>query len=262
MELRYGKIPIPTLFENNACLVLNKPAGLPVQGGEGIGVSLDSILSENFSPRPLLVHRLDRDTSGIILVAKTREAAAVFSALFAGDETPGKTRKGRIVIKRYLGVCSGIPETESGVISLDLDVRGKGRDEKRGTVVQKKSETFYRLLSAGMAPLVNQDSADAGASDAGYPFSLLELELGTGRMHQIRRHLAAIGHPLLGDDKYGDFSLNKKFRKSLGLKHLLLHASRLIIPPLPEIIPDGIDITAPPPDYFALFLKPAHTQRF
>ena len=66
------------LFENDSCLVLNKPPGLAVQGGEGVKVSLDSILSEKYTERPLLVHRLDRDTSGVILVAKTREAAAGF----------------------------------------------------------------------------------------------------------------------------------------------------------------------------------------
>ena len=74
---------IPVLFENTYCLILNKPSGLPVQGGEGVKNSLDSLLSENYSPRPLLVHRLDRDTSGIILVARTKEAAAGFSALFS-----------------------------------------------------------------------------------------------------------------------------------------------------------------------------------
>ena len=226
MQLTYGKNQIPVLFENDSCLVLNKPAGLPVQGGEGISVSLDSILSQKFSPRPLLVHRLDKDTSGIILVAKTKEAAAGISVLFAG----GVADKGRSIIKQYVGVCSGIPETESGVIRLDLDIRGKERD----------AETFYRVLST--VPIV------------GIPSSLLELELGTGRMHQIRRHLANIGHPLLGDDKYGDFSLNKKLRKAAGLKHLLLHASRLVISPMPEFIPDGLDITAPVPSYFSPFV--------
>ena len=121
------------------------------------------------------------------------------------------------------------------MVRLDLDTRAKG-----GTYVQKKSETFYRLLSRGIA--------------AGTAFSLLELELGTGRMHQLRRHLAKIGHPLLGDDKYGDFSLNKTLRKTVGLKHLLLHASRLVIPPLPEFIPEGIDITTTPPPCFSQFL--------
>jgi len=234
MPLLFGKTPIPVLFENDSCLVLNKPTGLSVQGGKGVKVSLDSILSENCSPRPFLVHRLDRDTSGIILVAKTKEAARIFSALFAGGET-GAQSKRRVIIKKYLGVCSGSPKPEQGVIRLGLDVKAKGRKEAGRAMVCKVSETSYRIVSTG----------DVGGIDC----SLLELELGTGRMHQIRRHLALIGHPLLGDDKYGDFPLNRQLRKAVGLKHLLLHASRLIIPALPELS-DGLDIEVLPPDYF------------
>jgi 23S rRNA pseudouridine955/2504/2580 synthase len=217
---------IPVLFENTCCLVLNKPAGLAVQGGEGIKFSLDSILSEKIKPRPLLVHRLDRDTSGVILVAKTREAAGSFSALFASS---------RAITNLYLGICSGVVEPAEGAIKLSLDVRGKGRVR-----VKKESETFYKLLSSGEL--------------GGQPCSLLELKLGTGRMHQIRRHLALSGHPLLGDDKYGDFALNKKLKAQLGLKALCLHASRLVIPPLPGLL-DGLDVTAEPPESFSQFLE-------
>ena len=209
-------------------MVLDKPTGLPVQGGEGLKTSLDSILSGEFSPRPLLVHRLDRDTSGLILVAKTREAAAGFSALFAG-----RTRNDGLV-KQYLGVCAGAFGEADGVIRLDLDVRGK----------EKEAETFYRLVK----------TASCGLPDGAFSCSLLELELGTGRMHQLRRHLALIGHPLLGDDKYGDFPLNKKLKSAFGLKNLLLHASRLIIPPSPGLVPEGLDVSAPLPEYFAGFL--------
>ena len=220
---------ISVLFENDSCLVLNKPAGLSVQGGEGVKVSLDSILTENLSPRPFLVHRLDKDTSGIILIARNREAAHLFSLLFSGQQsssTEDKAGKGKLIIKKYLGVCKGIPKPGSGTIRFDIDVRGN----------KKKSRTSYKLL----------DSCIMG----GESVSLLELELDTGRMHQIRRHLSLMGHPLLGDDKYGDFSINKKLKKTAGLKHLLLHASGLTIPPLPEILPEGMDISAPLPDYF------------
>jgi 23S rRNA pseudouridine955/2504/2580 synthase len=218
---------IPVLYENLFCMVLNKPAGLPVQGGEGVRFSLDSILSEKIKPRPLLVHRLDKDTSGIILVAKTKEAAGSFSALFANSG---------IIKKYYLGICSGVMEPAEGSIKLSLDARGKGRGN-----VKKESETFYRLLSGG-------NVGDAACS-------LLELKLRTGRMHQIRRHLALIGRPLLGDDKYGDFALNKKLKTRAGLKSLCLHASRIIIPPLPLLIPDGLDVTAPPPESFSRILQ-------
>jgi 23S rRNA pseudouridine955/2504/2580 synthase len=206
---------IDVLFENECCLVLNKPAGLAVQGGEGVGASLDALLAAEYTPRPLLVHRLDKDTSGVILVAKNREAAARFSALFGGG-----------VLKQYLAVCAGIPQPPEGLIREDLEVRGR----------VKKSETRYRVLGSS-----------AGAPDC----AALELELGTGRMHQIRRHLAHTGHPILGDDKYGDFALNRAFRKSAGLKRLLLHASRLVI--APASFPGGLDVTAPLPDYFGPF---------
>ena len=222
----YRKTAITVLFQNDFCLVLNKPSGLPVQGGEGIKVSLDSILSEKIQPRPLLVHRLDRDTSGAILVAKTKEAAALLSGLI---NSAGQKNR---IVKRYLTLCAGIPQPPEGVIGLSLDKREKGR---------QKAETFYRLLSTGNA--------------CGVTVSFLELELGTGRMHQIRRHLVMKGLPILGDDKYGDFPLNKNLRKAMGLKSLLLHASSLIIPPLPGIVPNGADITAPLPEYFSGLIK-------
>ncbi|MDR2304286.1 MAG: RluA family pseudouridine synthase [Treponema sp.] len=209
------------LFENDLCLVLNKPAGLAVQGGERIKNSLDRLLEQEYG-RPLnLVHRLDKDTSGLILVAKNREAASLFAGIFAAG-------KGNGLIKRYLACCTGNPDAEKGSIHSDLESRGKSR----------ASETFFRLLGRGLC--------------AGKPCSLLELEPGTGRMHQIRRHLAMTGTPVLGDDKYGNFSLNRFFRKEAGLRRLLLHASRLIIPPSPAGF--AIDVSAPLPPYFEDFL--------
>ena len=214
---------IEILYENELCLVLYKPAGLAAQGGTGLGISVDSILAETYSPRPLLVHRLDRDTSGVMLVAKTKAAAAFCSRLL------GEGRAGSGIIKRYLAVCAGRPAGDSGVISLDLEMRGG----------PKRSETFFKVQGSGELE--------------GLRFSLLELELGTGRTHQIRRHLAMTGNPVLGDDKYGDFSLNKKLRKTIKLKQLLLHASRLIIPPQPGGF--QLDVTAPLPEYFGVLVS-------
>jgi 23S rRNA pseudouridine955/2504/2580 synthase len=218
---------ITVLFENESCLALNKPAGLAVQGGSGVAVSLDSLLAAAYSPRPLLVHRLDKDTSGIILVAKTREAAARFSAIFAGEAAAG-----RGVRKLYLGICAGRPDPPRGIIDTDIEVRAAVRSAR----------TFYRCVEGG---------------DRGAEFSQLELELGTGRTHQIRRHLASIGHPILGDDKYGDFSLNKRLRREWGLKRLLLHSARLVIPE--ELCGFALDISAPPPEYFEPFLAERRT---
>jgi 23S rRNA pseudouridine955/2504/2580 synthase len=219
---------LDVIYEDSSCIVINKPAGLAAQGGKGIGVSIDSLLAQSRPQRPLLVHRLDRDTSGLILAAKNREAAAAFSRLLGGEKASGSpTAAGRrAVVKRYLAVCKGRPERDEGTISLDLTVRG----------VKKKSETRYRLI----------ESFTDG-------FSLLELELGTGRMHQIRRHLAMTGNPVLGDDKHGDFSLNRRLRKTMKLGKLLLHAARLVIPETRDN--PRLDLEAPLPEYFLQFLN-------
>jgi 23S rRNA pseudouridine955/2504/2580 synthase len=217
---------ITVLFENDQCLVLNKPAGLAAQGGSGVKVSLDSLLAAAYSPRPLLTHRLDKDTSGVILAAKTRESAALFSAIFARrEDAPGKAG----VQKLYLGICAGRPDPPSGVIETDLEIRSTLR----------KARTFYRCLDEEPASRATE-------------FTRLELELGTGRTHQIRRHLASIGRPILGDDKYGDFSLNRHLRKERGLKRLLLHSARLIIPA--ALCGFALDVSAPLPEHFEAFL--------
>jgi 23S rRNA pseudouridine955/2504/2580 synthase len=209
---------IPILFENEECIVLNKPAGLAVQGGEGVKNSLDSILTEEFPQHPLLVHRLDKDTSGVILVAKTKTSAAFFTGVFVGKgKDPGR------VLKQYKAVCKGEPKPRAGCINTEIYIHGSA----------KKAETRYRVVSVkDLPPLV----------------SLLEIETITGRLHQIRRHLAQIGAPIVGDDKYGDFPLNKSLHKTAGLKRLLLHAERLVIPE------KKIDVSAPLPVYFDSFI--------
>jgi 23S rRNA pseudouridine955/2504/2580 synthase len=204
------------LFENDFLIAINKPVGLAVQGGKGVKTSVDRILAEMYSPPPLLVHRLDKDTSGVLMAAKGRETANSVSRLFAS---------GGQVKKQYIAVCSGCPEKKEGIIKQELNIRG----------VIKNCETRYKVVKNG----------NLSAQDE---YSVLEIELGTGRMHQIRRHLAMIGNPILGDDKYGDFSLNKKLRKE-GVKRLLLHACRLIIKDEFQI-----DVSAPPPQYFQIFI--------
>jgi len=205
------------LYEDDFILVINKPAGLAVQGGEGVKVSVDKLAAQmvagtgsqmlSDAKTPLLVHRLDKDTSGVLLLAKGREEAARFSRLISGRKT----------IKKYTAVCAGKPEKNEGVIKDSLLIHGS----------LKESETKYKVLKT--------------FND----YAVLELELVTGRMHQIRRHLASCKNPVLGDDKYGDFKLNKSLRKTAGLNHLLLHASRLIIK-----TDYHLDIAAPLPEYF------------
>lgn len=210
---------LSVIYEDDELIVINKESGLAVQGGERVSSSVDDILAERFGRRPFLVHRLDKDTSGLLLVAKTKEAAAAYSALFAG--------KG--LSKTYLAVCAGCPRPASGVISDPVHTRGR----------EQEALTRYRVRASGEG------------------FSLLELELGTGRMHQIRVHLAGIGNPILGDDKYGDFPLNKRYRRERGLKKLLLHAYRLSVKAdvgSPKLAAPR-EFTAPPPAHFIPYLE-------
>jgi 23S rRNA pseudouridine955/2504/2580 synthase len=208
---------IEILYEDDYIIVVNKPAGLAVQGGEGVKTSLDMILAEIRTPKPLLVHRLDKDTSGVLLAAKGRESAAHFSRLLNSPK----------IVKQYIAVCAGHPKDEKGVITDKLLIHGN----------LKSSETRYKVLKTSVFTEENLE------------YSALELELGTGRMHQIRRHLAMNGNPVLGDDKYGDFALNKKLRRSASLKRLLLHAFRLIIKDEFKA-----DISAPLPECFLDFI--------
>ena len=232
---------IEILHEDDFSLVINKPAGLAVQGGEGVKYSIDKILIEYFSAaQPLLVHRLDKDTSGVLLIAKGRDAAARFSGYFSvsGSHT------GKKAVKLYTAVCAADEMFLDETVSISKEANQKPAAQKQGIItdklmirgVLKESKTSYKVIKTCRLPDIN------------LAYSILELEPGTGRMHQIRRHLAMNGYPILGDDKYGDFQLNKKLHKLMGLKRLLLHASRLIIKEA------QIDVTAPLPEYFKPFV--------
>jgi len=238
---------VEILYEDDFIVIINKPAGLAVQGGKDIKVSLDKLLAEHYSsqngsPVPLLVHRLDKDTSGALLAAKGRESAGRFSKIFGAyyddsghysdisgsyGEVSGNKKK---AVKIYTAVCAGRPDKNKGIITEKLIIHGKPKD----------AETKYKTIKTNTLKVNTEFNME---------YSILEIELGTGRMHQIRRHLAMNGNPVLGDDKYGDFQLNKKLKKELGLKRLLLHASRLIIKTENEL-----DICAPLPEYFKQYI--------
>ena len=192
---------LPVLFEDESLVAIDKPAGIAVHGGSGIahGV-IESLRSMRPDARFLeLVHRLDRDTSGVLLVAKKR------SALTALHEE----LRLRGMDKRYLAAVAGRFRNEKQRVRLALAKRDTA-EGKRVSVASEgqEAETVFRLRE-------RRDD-----------MSLLEAELLTGRTHQIRVHLAHLGHPVLGDDKYGDFELNKALRKR-GLKRMFLHAARL-----------------------------------
>ena len=193
---------LPVLFEDEFLLAIDKPSGLAVHGGSGIahGV-IESLRSMRPEAKFLeLVHRLDRETSGILLVAKKRSAlTALHDKLRSRD-----------MDKRYLAGVAGRFRNDKQRVQLALAKRDAPDGGKRVSVSEEgqDSETVFRLLE-------RRDDA-----------SLLEAELLTGRTHQIRVHLAHLKHPVLGDDRYGDFELNKALRRK-GLKRMFLHATRL-----------------------------------
>jgi 23S rRNA pseudouridine955/2504/2580 synthase len=193
---------LPILFEDDALLAIDKPAGLAVHGGSGIahGV-IESLRAMRPEARFLeLVHRLDRDTSGVLLVAKKR---ASLTALHEAMRT-------RDMDKRYLVGVAGRFRNEMQRVRVALATRVTAGGEKRVSVSAdgQEAETVFRRIARGAE------------------FSLLEAQLLTGRTHQIRVHLAHLRHPVLGDDKYGDFELNKRLRRE-GLKRMFLHARAL-----------------------------------
>lgn len=193
---------LPILYEDEALLAIDKPAGLAVHGGSGVahGV-IESLRSMRPDARFLeLVHRLDRETSGVLLVAKKR---AALTALH-------ETIRAREIDKRYLVAVAGRFRNEKQHVRLALAIRAAAEGGKRATVSEQgqAAETIFRRIARGAET------------------SLLEAQLLTGRTHQIRVHLAHLGHPVLGDDRYGDFELNRRLRKE-GLKRMFLHAASL-----------------------------------
>jgi tRNA pseudouridine32 synthase/23S rRNA pseudouridine746 synthase len=208
------------IAEDKHAIAFNKPSGLAVQGGSGVALSLEDLLAafaKSNGKRPRLVHRLDRETSGVIIAARTKPAAAFFSEAFAGRDAK----------KTYLAiVCGGAPEPREGEIALKLKKSSrKGLDIMEAADDGQSALTRYRTLAA---------TAET---------ALLELTPETGRMHQLRAHLAAIGRPIAGDGKYGGL-----YRLGgVDIPRLMLHAAALDIPS-----PDGgrLNVSAPPPPEF------------
>lgn len=210
------------ILETPSAFVLNKPPGLATQGGTGTTDHLDRLLDglvEEGATRPRLVHRLDKDTSGVILVAKTSNAAAIFSKRFSGRDAR----------KIYWALVVGEPAPPAGEIDLPLAKQPGTGGEKMH--VDKESgadaRTRYRTLDH--------------ASDRA---AWLELQPLTGRTHQLRAHCLALGHPIVGDGKYGG---PDAFLTGGVSRKMHLHARRLKIDG-----PEGkIDVSAPLPRHFA-----------
>ncbi|MFZ2267025.1 MAG: RluA family pseudouridine synthase [Azonexus sp.] len=203
-EAAKQRVDLPIIYEDEALLVIDKPEGIAVHGGSGVSFGVIEALRRQ---RPLakfleLAHRLDRETSGILLVGKKRLALTALHDMFR--------EHGAGADKRYLVLVKGRWMNTTQHVKLPLYKFLTEGGERRVMVRQdgKASHTVFRLL-------------------ARWPdMSLLEAQLKTGRTHQIRVHLAHLGFPILGDEKYGEFAHNKNLKRD-GLKRMALHAWRM-----------------------------------
>ena len=211
------------LHEDAQVIVLNKPAGLAVQGGSGLTRHVDAMLdafTDRHGRKPRLVHRLDRETAGVLVVARTRSAAAFLGQAFKARETR----------KIYWALVAGAPRPPSGSISTFLardEAKERMRIAKHGERGADHAVTHYAL-----------------AEQAGQRVSWLVMRPITGRTHQLRAHAAHIGHPIVGDRKY--FNI-ENWELPGGLQNRLHLLARRIVIPHPE--GGVIDVTAPLPPH-------------
>lgn len=211
-------ISVPVVYEDDDLIVVDKPAGMVVHRGAGNqhGTMVEGLLARypelaNLSvagagdaDRPGVVHRLDKDTSGLLAVARSVRAYHALSAQFRRHEA-GRT---------YLALVHGVPDAPVGVVDAPI-----GRSVRRPTLMALTAEgrparTAYEVVSTFGDP---------------WPAALLRLTLQTGRTHQIRVHLAAIGHPVVGDDRYGPAGQVARASRALGIERQFLHACRLVL---------------------------------
>jgi 23S rRNA pseudouridine955/2504/2580 synthase len=191
----HGEAAIETIFENDALLVINKPPGMAAHEGKTVQkrASLLGIVESRYRAagiKPELVHRLDKDTSGLLLIAKNQQTADALERMFESVE----------IDKEYLCLVVGRLQQNEGKIDFPLP----GREGK-----PVRALTRFRVIRRFSAT------------------TLLRVRIETGRLHQIRLHFAKLGYPVVMDDQHGDFAFNKRFRKQYGLKRQFLHAEKL-----------------------------------
>ncbi len=233
------KVELPVVYEDDALLVVDKPAGIAVHGGSGVSFGvIEALRRQRPQARFLeLAHRLDRETSGLLLIGKKRSALAALHDMFR----EGGRGSVRGADKRYLLLVKGRWMDPVRHVKLPLFKYLLESGERRVRVSDegKASHTVFRLMARWEH------------------FSLLEAELKTGRTHQIRVHSAHLGYPIAGDEKYGDFSLNRSLSRD-GLKRMFLHAWKMKFPhPAEE---KEMTLEAPLPQALDEFLKKLSSQ--
>ena len=201
---------VTILYENNEIYIINKPAGLSVQGGQGVSHSLDNDFAKQVGQKVYLVHRLDKDTAGLMVVAKTSQAAGKWTNLIGS----------KAVKKEYIAICAGGLKDKKGIINDTVIQHGE----------KKTAVTHYMVEKQWDAEIYNEaGNPESGVADK-ITMSQVRLKLETGRMHQIRIHLAKQGCPIAGDDQHGNFKVNKILKKHLKIKRLQLTSVKLSLP--------------------------------
>jgi 23S rRNA pseudouridine955/2504/2580 synthase len=233
------------LFEDRDVLVINKPWGLASQGGSGTKRHVDGMLAalaDAKGERPVLVHRLDRDTCGVLLCSKSRKIAAELGALFRARETK----------KIYWALVEGCPKPENGRISLFL-AKGEAMEARGAKTRDHAEKERMRVVRHGDPDAQHSVTLYATVDQVRPRLAWLSMRPITGRTHQLRAHCEAIGHPIVGDPKYNRRPANDPARNDPlravppGLEPKLhLMARRLVLPH-----PRGgvIDVTAPAPPH-------------
>lgn len=227
---------LPILFEDDQLLVVDKPAGLAVHGGSGISLGVIEALRRQFPEDRFLelVHRIDRETSGVLLIARRRTALLALQDQF----------RERLTGKTYLAVVAGRCPLRTRTLAHRLERLAAPNGDRRVRVSEAGREAVTRVT--GMMHL----ELPGGLG----PASLVAAVIETGRTHQIRVHLAHDKHPILGDDKYGDYALNRALRPS-GVTRMYLHAHRLEVDHPVSRVP--LDLRAPIPEAFARLMGPS-----
>ncbi len=205
-------LTLDVLFEDDALLAINKPAGMAVHGGSGISFGvIEGLRALRPEAKFLeLVHRIDRETSGVLLIAKKRSALTAMHAMLRGESS-------QRIEKHYSALVKGIWLDERRHIRTKLAKYVAAGGERRVSVDEEDGQESHTIVTR----VEKLDGA-----------TLLDCQIMTGRTHQIRVHLGSAGFPIIGDDKYGDFALNKHVAavKHGGLKRMFLHARRMAFP--------------------------------
>lgn len=212
------------IYEDKHVLIINKPYGLATQGGTSINIHVDGMLKDmntEVDEKYRLVHRLDKHTTGVLMIAKRREVAQFYTSAF----------KNQKIKKQYIALVNGKPVNRNGQIDIEISDTYQKKSDFVGYNRKQSVVTKYKLID-------NHEDT----------ISLLQIYPLTGRKHQIRKHLTLIGHPIIGDMKYGNIKINEGLEKKL-----YLHAQKLVFPSFKS--EEKIEVIAEMPIYFYEAIK-------